>query len=442
MATGAQTATAHLTFSRGEEIMRQSVGLAGVEQLFDQHYESFGFDGEALKKLTIADLLERTGWHNAIDAMLQASQEEPDNLGYKHVLALALEHIGQIAHAMAVRREIAEVDPSWFLNNISIGRLSELSGLVEESRIYYAEICTTVAAHSLALARSVAVNGPQILNDMTLRDLQGKLKFTSGEEYDDMTVSLATGFICLAKDDRDGARRHFGLACLLAKDEEKKNDEKKNNGIKKRTIVQPRKNYDEWSLAYARTYLLGLSPKGRTAVPMFVDFNDAALSLACVSSHRLKDENSLVLNRYSDAATELLAPTANENYRVFQSYRIAQHGNKFYAIPNSVAAFRFVGGRVLYSSPDMGSEPPKWVKVIPKRRRLQIKYGTKKLIYIAIGIAARIPGVKPVGKLIWEKALDFYIRRHEIKNAIVDNDFASLQKRIAETGRARRDMDT
>jgi hypothetical protein len=422
MSGAAELAGLPATVEFGCQLMRRSVAISGIDGLYDEHYRSFGCPAHIYKPQTIKGLIDRLSWRPAIDILIRSTATNPSDIEGKHQLALMLEHLGQIEHAVALRTEIAHIDPDWFQNNISIGRLMELSRPIEAARKYYANTCASASSHNLALARSVAINGPQILGKITVAQLRAEIEAALESPPDDILRQLAIGFICMSNSDIDGARQNFAAACVHAN--------KIGNNPANKTVI----NCDEWSLAYARAYLLGLLPPGKTAVPMFATIDPNKLALTCAAQQRSEGANISVLSAFEGAIDRILPQPPSLNHYLYHGYRIAHLAGSYYAIPEEVTEFFFLNGRAYRLVPSYNERISGGRDVIsrsasPELRRL-LKCVFFKVKVIAFGILNRIPGGHYLARKFGRLAIQLYMRRYEIRGVLVDSEYATLQQSV------------
>lgn len=417
MSGAAELAGAPATVELGCQTMRRSVGIAGIEGMYDEHYRSFGYPAHLYKPQVIKSLLDRVSWQKAIDTLIRATKANPGDLEAKHQLALMVEHLGQIDHAAAVRAEITQAHPRWFRNNISVGRLMELSKPAEVVRKFYANACATPASYSLALARSVAINGPQILDSMTVEELLVKIENAVQSPADDIVLHLATGFVCLAKSDANSARQHFAAACSLAD-----------------MIGENSTECDEWSLAYARAYLLDLVPPGKTAVPTFATIDPTKLAFACALQQRSQGASIPVLSAFEAAINRTLPRPPLLNHGLYHGYRITHVAGSYYAIPQAVTEFFFFRGKA-YRQPQSKYQRVSTGKEVmashmsPLVRRI-LKRAYRDTRAIGSKVLRKIPGGISAARTVARAAIWLYMRRYEIPGVLVDTEYVALQHTV------------
>ncbi|AXK79056.1 hypothetical protein DW352_00085 [Pseudolabrys taiwanensis] len=405
------------TVEAGCEVMRRAVAVLGVDHLYDEHFRSFGYPADIYKPRTVKGLTDRLAWQTAIDILIRATTANPDNIEGKHQLALMLEHLGQVDHASDVRAEIAKLNPSYFPNNIAVGRLMEFSKPMEAVRRHYANACATPSSYSLALARSVAINGPQILDKTSLAELLVKIESSKQSPADDILLDLAMGFVSLAKSDSDSARQYFAAACMLS-------DARDGSPT----------YCDEWSLAYARAYLVDLVPPGRTAVPNFATINPVRLALACASQQRAQGASIPVLCAFETAIDRVLPRPPTLNHRLYHGYRIAQLEGRYYAIPREVADFFLFRGRVYRQPPTHYDRISSGREMVASQMRPSWRRFLKSIYFNARSVAAHLLNAlrngKHAARRLARLSIEFYMRRYEIPGVLVDSEYAGLQQSV------------
>src|SRR6476619_6311076 len=97
------------------------------------------------------------------------------------------------------------------------------------------------------------MRGPHALKSTTLAELKVRVRNALTFSPNDIALTLAMAFIHLAGKDRDAACRMFLAASLL---------------LDQPTLVAD--NCDQWSLAYADAFLVGLVPADAPLVSAFL----------------------------------------------------------------------------------------------------------------------------------------------------------------------------
>jgi tetratricopeptide (TPR) repeat protein len=425
MAEAAQSylGSGQANYEAGLRSARYAAGTRALASLFDRHFASFGYPTDHFKRLTLHGLRDKVSWEAALDSLTRAVSLEPQITLWQHELALVLEQIGKIEDALLVRQAITRLDPDSTENNYAIGRLYEHTKPEDEddtqasfNEKYYANVSKSLSQYLLAISRYAALRGPQALRRTTLEELKVRVRDALVFSPNDIALNLAMGFVHLAEENRQAARRRFLAASLLGN--------------------QPGLvgNCDQWSLAYAQAFLLGLIPASAPPLGTFLTVDPINLLLARASLLWNEGAINSALAEYDSAISRLLPLRLPSTFHAYKGYKIISHERIFYAVPDSTGDFSIFYGTVI-RAPTFLNETAlhlrsRFAGRLSARGRSRLKAflrSTKTRIAPQI---ARIPGVRFAARRVRGWVLSFYIQRYAVAGVLIGADVSELHERI------------
>jgi tetratricopeptide (TPR) repeat protein len=117
-------------------VLEISRNLEAVQDLYHQHYTTFGMPGGGSGSV-LGRLLGGDNAEFAIDRLTQANTWPAVPVQWHEELAEALAARGQLRQALHWRRLVHRRDPSRIQNELAIGRLCELLGLLDDAHRQY-----------------------------------------------------------------------------------------------------------------------------------------------------------------------------------------------------------------------------------------------------------------------------------------------------------------
>jgi hypothetical protein len=193
-------------------------------------------------------------------------------------------------------------------------------------------------------------------------------------------------------------------------------------------------NCDQWSLAYADAFLVGLVPADAPLVSAFFSVDPINLLLARASLLREEGAIYVALSEYSKAISRLLPPQLPTTYRRYRGYKIVRDETLFYAVPESIGDFSIFHGTVI-------RVPNLVKKTVPRLRsrflaRLSAPQGARLKTFLRFTktrIApqvARIPGMRFAARRVRRLVLTMYTQRYAVSGVLSDGDVSLLHERI------------
>jgi hypothetical protein len=410
-------------YEAGLRSARSAAGARALESLFDRHFASFGYPTDHCKRLTLDGLRDKVSWEAALDSLTRAVSLEPRITLWQHELALVLEQIGKIEDALLVRQAITRLDPDSTENNDAIGRLYEHTKPEDEddtqasfSERYYANVSKSLSQYLLAISRYAALRGPQALRRTTLEELKVRVRDALAFSPNDLALNLAMGFVHLAGENRQAARRRFLAASLLG-------DQPGLVG-----------NCDQWSLAYAQAFLLGLIPASAPPLGEFLTVDPINLVLARASLLWDKGAINSALAEYDTAISRLLPLRLPSTFHAYKGYKIISHERIFYAVPDSTGDFSIFHGTVIRRPAFVKGTAPhlrsRFAACLAPRGRSRLEAFLRFMKARMAPRIARIPGVRFAATHLRRFVLTIYIKRYAVLGVLTDPDVSLLHERI------------
>jgi hypothetical protein len=427
MADAAQSypSSGQANYEAGLRCARYAAGVGALESLFDQHFASFGYPADHFKRVTLQGLRDRVSWQAALDFLVRAVSLDPAAVLWRHQLALVLEQVGRIEDALMVRQAIARLDPHSLENNDGIGRLCERTEPADEastlpsfSERHYALVARSVPHYLLAMARYAALRGLHVLKGTTFESLKVRVHGALTFSPNDVALNLAMGFVHLAEKDSDAARRKFLAASLLA-------DQSTSSADK----------CDQWSLAYAQAFLLGLIPRDAPPGGALPTVDPTNLLLARASLLRREGATFAALSEYAAAVARLLPSRLPSTFHVYRGYKIVYHDRCFYAVPEAVVDFSFFHGSVV-RAPAFVNEPALLMRsMLAARLSAGVRAQLKALLQWfqqsrIVRHIAQISGARFAARRLRRLAERMYIRRYAVAGVMTDTEVSALRARI------------
>jgi hypothetical protein len=267
------------------------------------------------------------------------------------------------------------------------------------------------------MSRYAALRGPHVLKSTTFKRLKVRVHDALTFSPNDVALNLAMGFVHLAEKDRDAARRRFLAASLLVDQSMPVADK-----------------CDQWSLAYAQAFLLGLIPEDASPGGALLTVDPTNLLLVRASLLRHEGATFLALSEYAAAVTRLLPPRLPSTFQVYRGYKIVYHDSCFYAVPESVVDFSILNGTVVRAPAFMKKEAALLLpSTFGARLSALLRVGVKALRLPQTQIAsrlARIPGVRLAARRTRRLARSMYLRRYAVAGVLTATEVSALRARI------------
>jgi hypothetical protein len=249
---------------------------------------------------------------------------------------------------------------------------------------------------------------------MTFERLRARVHGALTFSPNDVALNLAMGFVHLVEKDRGAARRKFLAASLLA-------DQSMSVADK----------CDQWSLAYAQAFLLGLIPRDAPPGGALLTVDPTNFLLARASLLRQEGATFSALSEYAAVVTRLLPPRLPLTFHVYRGYKIFYHESCFYAVPESVVDFSIFHGTVVLTPAFVKKEPAALLRsTFAARLGARVRAAFRAVLdFPKTRIASRIARV-PGALLAVRWMQRTCLQRYAVAGVLTDTDVSALHARI------------